>query len=164
MLRWRGSGLADNLHLSASRQMLLDTNAFFYFLAGKEPYIELLLPVFRRVQRGDAVVFVSVVTEAELLVRAERDQSQPARERVLDLLAEDGIYVINTDRRIARRAAAIRGAALRQGSDKKMAIPDAIIIATAIETGCDAIVGNDAAWRGRTEIPFVYLKDAVTNS
>ena len=31
------------------------------------------------------------------------------------------------------------------------------------ETGCDAIVGNDAAWRGRTEIPFVFLKDAVTN-
>jgi len=163
MLRWRGSGLADNLHLSASRQLLLDTNALFYFLAGEEPYLELLLPAFRRVQRGDAAIFVSVVTEAELLVRAERDQSQQARERLMDLLSEDGIYVINTDRRIARRAAVIRGAALRQGTDKKLAIPDAIIIATAIETGCDAIVGNDAAWRGRTEIPYVYLKDAVTN-
>jgi len=104
------------------------------------------------------------VTEAELLVYAEQPQSSDATEVIRDLLSEDGIYVINTDRRIAKRAAQIRGAALRQGTDKRMAIPDAIIIATAIETGCDAIVGNDAAWRGRTEIPFVYLKDAVTNS
>ena len=103
------------------------------------------------------------MTEAELLVYAEQKRSPESAEIVRDLLSEDGIYVINTDRRIARRAAAIRGAALRHGPDKKMAIPDAIIIATAIETGCDAIVGNDGAWRGRTEIPFVYLKDAVTN-
>jgi predicted nucleic acid-binding protein len=123
----------------------------------------LLLPLFRRVQRRDATIFASVITEAELLVYAEQKRSSEAAEIVRDLLSEDGIYVINTDRRIARRAAAIRGAALRQGTDKKMAIPDAIIIATAIETGCDAIVGNDGAWRGRTEIPFVYLKDAVTN-
>jgi predicted nucleic acid-binding protein len=121
------------------------------------------LPLFRRVQRGEASIFVSVITEAELLVRADRDGSHDAWERISDLLAEDGLYVINTDRRIARRAARIRGAALRQGTDRKLAIPDAIIIATAIETGCDAIVGNDAAWRNRTEIPFVYLKDAVTN-
>jgi hypothetical protein len=44
-----------------------------------------------------------------------------------------------------------------------MSVPDAIIIATALETGCDAIVGNDRAWRGKTEIPFVYLKEAVIN-
>ena len=106
---------------------------------------------------------VSVISEAELLVRAEKDRSNEAWDRISDLLSEDGIYVINTDRRIARRAARLRGAALRQGTDKKLAMPDAIIIATAIETGCDAIVGNDAAWRGRTEIPYVYLKEAVTN-
>ena len=144
--------------------MLLDTNAFVYFLRGEQPYLGLLLPLFRRVQRGEATIFASVMTEAELLVHAEQRQSPEAAELIRDLLSEDGIYVINADRRIAKRAAQIRGAALRQGTDKKMAIPDAIIIATAIETGCDAVVGNDAAWRGRTEIPFVYLKDAVTNS
>jgi predicted nucleic acid-binding protein len=143
--------------------VLLDTNAIVYFLAGEEPYTDFLLPLFRRVQRGGASILVSVITEAELLVRAEKDQATEARDRIGDLLSEDGIYVINADRRIARTAARIRGAALRQGTDKRMAIPDAIIIATAIETGCDAIVGNDAAWRGRTDIPFVYLKDAVAN-
>jgi predicted nucleic acid-binding protein len=103
------------------------------------------------------------MTEAELLVKAFRHEDQEAVERVRDLLSENGVYVISTDRRIAVRAARIRGEYMRGGGDKKMAIPDAIIIATAIEKGCDAIVGNDAAWRGKTEIPYVFLKEAVTN-
>jgi predicted nucleic acid-binding protein len=118
--------------------------------------------LFRRVQRGDLAVFVSTLTEAELLVRAYRNDDQEGIDRVRDMLSEEGFYVIAANRRIANRGARIRGEYMRGGGDKKMAIPDAIIIATAIETGCDAIVGNDAAWRGRTEIPFVYLKDAVT--
>jgi predicted nucleic acid-binding protein len=133
-----------------------------YFLTGEEPYLELLMPVFRRVQRGQLSIFVSVVTEAEASVRAERDEDQQALERVHDLLSEEGLYVINTNRRIARRAAKLRGTFMRTRGDKKLPIADAIIIATAIETGCDAIVGNDAAWRGKTEIPFVYLEEAIT--
>ena len=132
-------------------------------MTAKAPYAEVLLPLFRRVQRGEASIFLSVVTEAELHVGAELHDDAESRDRISDLLSEEGIYVINTDRRIARRAARIRGAALREGSDRRMHVADAIIIATAIETGCDAIVGNDAAWRGRTEIPYVFLKDAVTN-
>jgi predicted nucleic acid-binding protein len=133
-----------------------------YFLTGEEPYLGILLPLFGRVQRAEASIFISALTEAESLVRAERDRDQEAREHVHDLLSEEGIYVINTDRRIARRAAAIRGAFMRSGGDRKLPIADAIIIATAIETGCDAIVGNDGAWRGKTEIPFVYLEEAIT--
>jgi len=95
------------------------------------------------------------------MVRPERERNRDAMQSVQDLLSEDGFYVINVERRIARRAAAIRGAFMRTGGDKKLPMADAIIIATAIETGCDAIVGNDAAWRGKTEIPFVYLEEAI---
>ena len=42
------------------------------------------------------------MTEAELLVRAEqRPVDLKPRSVIHDLLSEDGIYVINTDRRIA---------------------------------------------------------------
>ena len=124
-----------------------------------------MLPLFRRVQRGQAVIMISAVTEAELLVKAEMLQKPEAFLAIEDLLSEDGIYVVNLDRRLARASARIRarGLANRKQGERKMELPDAIIVATAIETGCDAIVGNDAAWRGRTEIPFVYLEDAVTN-
>jgi len=143
------------LLLSRSRQLLLDTNAFIYFLDGEEPYFEVLLSVFRRVQAGDLSLIVSVITEAELLIRPERDDNEVAKERIGDLLSEDGIYVVGVDRRIARRAAALRGRT-------RLKLADAIIVATALETGCEAIVGNDGEWaRKQIDIPFVRMDDLV---
>ena len=115
--------------------------------------------MFRRVQQGEATLIVSALIEAELLVRPERDDDADAKERIADLLSENGIYVVGVDRRIARKAAALRAIAKKP---RKVGLPDAIIVATAIETGCDVIVGNDGDWRGwTTEIPYVHLNDAV---
>jgi predicted nucleic acid-binding protein len=112
-----------------------------------------MLPLFRRVQAGSLSLIVSVITEAELLVRPEREQDAGAIERIRDLLSENGIYVVHVDRRIARRAAALSG-------QSRFALADAIIIATAIETGCDAAVGNDGEWaRKSIDIPFVRLDE-----
>jgi len=94
---------------------------------------------------------VSVVTETELLVRPEREGNSEAKERIQDLLSEDGIFVVEMDRQIARRAAALR-------AEHGLRLADAIIVATGIETGCDALVGNDAVWQRQTDIPFVYLE------
>jgi predicted nucleic acid-binding protein len=112
------------------------------------------VPVLRRVQRGETGLIVSVITEAELLVRPEHDKDEAAIERIGDLLSEDGIYVVGVDRRIGRKAASLR-------AEKNLGLADAIIVATAIETGCEAIVGNDGKWRRLNEIPFVCLDDLV---
>jgi predicted nucleic acid-binding protein len=111
--------------------------------------------VFRRVQAGTLTILLSAITEAELLVRPERDGNQAAKERIGDLLSENGIYVLGVDRKIARRAAAIRGRT-------SLKLPDAIIVATALETDSDAIVGNDGKWTNKeVEIPFIRLDDVV---
>ena len=102
-----------------------------------------------------------MITESELLVRPERDGNREAIERIGDLLSEDGIFVVDVDHRIARRAAALRGAALRNDKGGGFKLPDAIIIATAIETGCDVIVSRDGGWRRLTDIPIVHLDDVV---
>ncbi|HEX5369865.1 MAG TPA: PIN domain-containing protein [Dehalococcoidia bacterium] len=134
---------------------MLDTNTLIYFLDGEEPYFGVLVPVFRRIQEGTLRVIVSVITEAELLVRPERDANEEARERIADLLSEDGIEVVPVERRIARRAAALRGRT-------RLKLADAIIVATAIETGCDAIVGNDGEWAKKTiDFPFIRLDDVI---
>ena len=99
---------------------------------------------------------VSVITEAELLVRPERDRNDAAKERIADLLSEDGIYVVGVDRKIARRAAALRG-------QSSLKLADAIIVATAVETDCEAIVSNDGEWsRKPLEMPVVRLDDILT--
>jgi predicted nucleic acid-binding protein len=156
--RRKGPGLVTDLRLSRARQALLDTNAFIYYLSGEQPYLQVLQPLFRRIQEGSLSVIVSAITEAELLVRPERDDNAVAKERVADLLSEHGIYVLPVDRRIARRAAAIRGR-------HRMALADAIIVATAVETDCDVIVGNDGEWsRKLTDLPIVRLDDLVRDA
>lgn len=95
-----------------------------------------------------------MITESELLVRPERTGDASEYERITDLLSEDGIQVVPVDRRIARLAAGLRG---RLG----LRLADAIIAATAIQTGCDAIVGNDRDFDRLKEVPFVRLDDLV---
>ena len=111
-----------------------------------------LVPVFRRVQSGHAEIVLSAVTEAELLVRPYRDDDLDALERIGGLLDTEGIRVLPVDRRIGRHSAVLRA---RHG----LHTADAIIVATAIEAGCDVIVGNDKMWRRLDEIAYLHLDE-----
>ena len=119
-----------------------------------QPYLRVLLPLFDRVRDGDAAMVLSAITEAELLVRPERDGNRDAIEKISDFLSEDGIYVVEVTRPIARRAAKLRPV-------NQISIADAVIMATAVETACDLLLGNDARWSKVEGIPFVRLDDVV---
>jgi predicted nucleic acid-binding protein len=107
------------------------------------------------VQAGSVSVIVSVITEAELLVRPERAGDQNAIQRIGDLLSEPGIEVVEVTRRMARRAAALR-------SHNRLKLPDAIIVATAIETRCEAILGNDHAWAAHpVDVNYILLDELI---
>jgi predicted nucleic acid-binding protein len=84
--------------------------------------------------------------------------NEEAIERIADLLSEDGIEVIEVDRAIARRSAMIRASQLRAGR-KSLKLPDAMIIATALDARCDVIVGNDKDWKKREGLPLLFLDD-----
>ena len=93
-----------------------------------------------------------------MLVRAERDGDDEAKEKIAYLLSDENVHVVPVSRRIARNAAMIRGL---QG----FKLMDAIIIATASETGCEAIVGNDGEWaRKQVTPPFISLKEIVARA
>jgi len=111
-----------------------------------------LVPIFRRVQSRQTEIVLSAVTEAELLVRPYREDDLEALERIDGLLDSEGIAVAPVSRKIGRRSAVLRA---RHG----LHMADAIIVATAIETGCNAIVGNDKMWRRVDEIAYVHLDE-----
>ncbi len=96
-----------------------------------------------------------MVTEIELLVRPLRDGTWEDVERVRALLDAQGFNVVAVDREIARVAAEVR-------AESGLRLPDAAVVATAMVTGCDVIVGNDARCAKRvTEIPYLLLDDLV---
>lgn len=118
-----------------------------------QPYYRLLEPVFGRVEAGQSTAVFSVVTEAEALVKPIREGRSDIIARIETLLRHRHASVIPVNRIIARRAAHIRA---RTG----LALTDTIIVATAVEAGCQALVGNDARWARRvSEIRYVHLDD-----
>jgi len=125
-----------------------------------QPYFGLLLALFQRVEAGQATVVISAVSEAELLVLPMVEQDEAAIERILDLLSENGVDVVEVDRAIARRAAQLRAVARRAGR-RSLKLPDAMVIATALERGCDVVVGNDREWQKLDEVPYLLLDDII---
>jgi predicted nucleic acid-binding protein len=128
-----------------SRSVLLDTNAIIYFLAKFDRYAAVLQPLFQGAASGQFALVASVVTEAEVRVRPEATGDQAALAAIDEFFQRfPGLTVMPVDRAVARRAAQIR-------AEQRLRLPDALIVATAQLAACVAIVGNDLAWRGKTE-------------
>ena len=99
---------------------------------------------------------ISTIVELEILVKPMRDRDDDAQDRVETFLQQrPNLSIRPVDRMIARRAANIR-------ARTRLLPMDAIIVATAVEERCDAIIGNDSMMAARTtDIPYLYLNDYV---
>lgn len=120
-----------------------------------EPHRSWLTPVFETMEAGDAVGVISVVSEAEALVLPLRQGNSELIREYQETFAKQFIEIVVTDRYIGRSAADLRA---RLGLD----LPDAIILASALATDCQTVIGNDKACATRfKDIPYIYLDDAV---
>ncbi len=95
----------------------------------------------------------SVITVTEVMVRPfQLGQHELARAYERRLTGQRGLTVIPVDTDIAARAAELR-------ARYRFPVPDAVQLATAIETGCQLFVTNDSRLRRVTEIPIAVLSD-----
>ena len=135
--------------------MCFDTNALIYLLNRISPYFELVENAFAPVRDGWKQAFISVVTEIELLVQPIRLERERELERIRALLGAPQLRVIELDRQIAQVAAGIR-------AEQRLGLADAAIVATALYTKCDVIVGNDERCAQRVrDVPYVFLDELV---
>lgn len=141
--------------MTTARRLCLDTNALIYFLDRVPPYYAEVERIFAGLRDSLKQAFVSVVTEIELLVQPIRYQREWELEQIRVVLDAPQVQVVELNRTIAHSAAEIR-------ADLLLDLPDATIIATAMYTGCDAILGNDRRCAQRVrELPYVLLDDLV---
>ncbi len=99
---------------------------------------------------------ISAVTWMEVYAGA-RPEEMPA----IDVLFKGvGIQIIHTDDNIMRLASEIRGESIRRGP--KMALPDAIILATALSCNLAIITRNKKDFKGRNvRIPYELVTHTV---
>ena len=143
--------------LRSYQRVALDTNIVIYALEAVEPYRELAQHLLRLIERGLMMGLVSTLVEAEVLVKPVRERDRMALEKVALFFRKSPNLVVRTfDSAVARRAALVR-------ATSRLLLPDAIIVATAIEEKCEVIIGNDATLAQQAiGIPYLHLDSYVT--
>jgi predicted nucleic acid-binding protein len=128
----------------AGRRLYFDANVFIYALdAALTPWHAPAQALFRLVDSGRATAATSELSLAECLVKPLRDGNNPLAD-----LYRAAINVNNPGLTVEAVSRAVLGetARLRAGHPP-LKLPDAIHAATALLSGCDLILTNDARFR-----------------
>lgn len=145
--------------LGSSERILLDSSALIAYHSPHERTHMLAEHLMGRIERESDPVraSISVVSVTELLVRPIRTGQVQFTFMHTFLTGYPNLTVLPMDMIVAVQAATLR-------ASMGLALPDAVVIASGLLAGCDAIVSNDARWkqRGAAQFPqfrWVYLGD-----
>ncbi len=143
--------------MTPAGRLLLDTNCLVYLLEGtSDPEHKYMVKLMERGAGGGAELLASTVSLAELLVGVARRGSRADVERAQRaFLGLPGLSTHPVDLEVAREGAIIRE---RTG----MRLFDAIIVATGVIHGADALISNDRQLvRADHGLPALYLAEAA---
>jgi predicted nucleic acid-binding protein len=151
----------DIAHLDAAlgnaQRAFVDSSMCIAYLSTTELVHVQARHIFERIRSNtDPLVgYLSVVSVAELLIRPIRSGSSDLFTVHSFLLTFPNLYIIDVDFGIAQQAANVRALS-------RLAMPDALLVGTAIMSGCEAILTNDARWSRRMaplfgQFSWIYL-------
>jgi predicted nucleic acid-binding protein len=145
--------------LGTADRVLLDSSTLIAFHSPAEQAHALAEHVLFRIESEADVLhgYVSVVSASEILVRPLRTGRQEFTFMHGFLTGFPNLTLLPMDLLVALQTANIR-------ASSGLRLPDAIVIASGLLAGCEAIVTNDAGWRRRLEPLFrefrwIYLAD-----
>ena len=126
------------------QRVYIDANFLIYFLDRREPYFDLVSPIFTSCDAGDFEGVTGDAAVAEVMVYPYRSKSAAEIARGKAFFARPGFLTI-----LSHDAAAFDACArLRATSSLKML--DALHYATALQAGCRFILTNDHAFAADT--------------
>ena len=131
------------------KRVFLDTAPLIYFLDNDERYGSTVKAIFEEILAGGGIIESSVITCEEYLVYPYRTGNVEKIQEFVDFTGDFDIHLNPITREIAQKAAKIRA---EYTGFKAM---DALQLATAIMTGCDAFLTNDRQLLQFTEIKCI---------
>jgi predicted nucleic acid-binding protein len=139
--------------LAGVTQIGFDTSPFIYYVEGNPTHFAVCDDVFRRLTNGEFVGYTSVVTLTETLTLPRR-LGNASLETVYQsfLTSTRNLTMLRIDAAIADFAAHLR-------SRYNLRTPDALQIACAVATGCQAFLTNDNALKRVTNLRILVLSD-----
>jgi predicted nucleic acid-binding protein len=130
-----------------------DTNALIYLIERNPDYLAVLQPVFEKVERRQIQAHTSAICLIEVLVKPLREGRHDLAGRYRDLILSSRNFTVHdVSVPVSERAAAIR-------ARWNLRVPDAIVAATALLTGCSHVVTNDRDMKPVEGFTAVVIKD-----
>jgi predicted nucleic acid-binding protein len=141
--------------IPALRSVLLDTSACIYFLDGSpaDRRHREVAALVGRAEGGALTIVLSPISVAELLVLPIRESDVEA-EAMVRLFVSRLCQVVPATDATASSAALLR-------SKYGLRLPDAFVLASAVEHAVEGVVGNDAAWKRVEEIQYLHIDDEI---
>jgi predicted nucleic acid-binding protein len=131
----------------------LDTALFIYYIEQHPSYIYMLRLLFRAIEHGEITVVTSVMTLLEALVQPLRKGDIKLADQYRDILFRTkNLTTIMPSRDIAEEAAKLRAL-------HNFRAPDAIQVATAIDSAASCFLTNDRQLQRASAIPVLVLDD-----
>jgi len=110
-------------------------------------------PVFEEIEKGNIRAFTTNITLLEVLVQPYRIGNEKLARQYRDILLHaEGLTTLSVSHNISENAAKLR-------AQYFIRTPDAIQVATAIDTNADVFLTNDEALKKITEIEVICLND-----
>jgi predicted nucleic acid-binding protein len=132
----------------------LDTSPVIYFIEANPKYDAVVTEVFQRITGGAPEGFSSVISLAEVLVLPLRQGDQKLVKDFTDLLSHSRHFTLSS----ITPTIAVSAADLR-ARYTSLRTPDALQIAAALDSKCQAFLTNDVKLRQVKELPILILDD-----
>ena len=133
--------------------LYLDANIFIYALEAVEPWAEVTGRLLSAIEAGRFEAVTSELTLAECLVKPlELGRSEIAATYSALLQTRPGLAVVPIERLVLEEAARLR-------AEHRVPLADAIHMATASRSGCQAFVTNDLRFRSVPGVARISLAE-----
>ena len=137
----------------------LDTAPLIYYVEERAPYLETVEPFFDALTAGEFRAVTSILTLSEVLVQPMNHNDTPLVDRYRDIILHTpGLVTMRVSRRIAERAAAIRAV------HRRVRLPDAVQLATALIGRADFFLTNDIALPSLPGLKTLVVEDLLGES
>lgn len=145
--------------LGDAERALLDSSILMAFHSPQEATHHLADHLLRRIERESDPMrgYISTISTVELLIRPIRTSHERFTFMHEFLTGYPNMTVLPVDTVVAVEAATLR-------ASMRLTLPDAVIVASGLLAGCEAIVSNDTRWKQRGAALFprfrwIYLGD-----
>lgn len=133
--------------------LFVDTAPVIYFIEHNSNFFKIVEAVFATVDSGQIQIFTSPITLAECLIFPIKQNSAELEKNFRELI----VGANNTNFIETTEAIGICAAKLRVKYN--LSLTDAIQIATAIESNCEAFLTNDVQLKRVNEIDILVLQE-----